>query len=218
MRSFFRRILWILFRRHICKLKIPGFKAGIFTFAYPNCSFSEYNRLSGNAILDNTSLGRFSYISGGQISNTRIGAFCSIAPNVKIGGLGKHPMNWISTHPAFYSINAPTKLTFSDKNYYTEFLPVVIGNDVWIGTNALILDGVTIGNGAVIGAGSIVTKDVLPYEIVAGVPSKHIRFRFSNEIIEKLELKPWWGKDISFLSRNASFIRSNDVDTFINLL
>lgn len=218
IRSIIRRIIWIVYRRNLYRIKLKGFSASPLSFAYNNCEFSEYNKISGKATLFNTKLGRFSYVYNAHVSNTVIGAFSSIGPDVKIGGFGRHPMKWITTHPSFYSTKPPVKLAFVDKEYFEEFLPVTIGSDVWIGERAMILDGLNVGNGAVIGAGSIVTKDVLPYEVVAGVPAKRIRFRFSEEEIEMLEKNTWWTKDIGFLIKNSSKFRSNNVQELMRVL
>lgn len=209
------RLFWIFIKRYWLKLKYKGFSASVRTFAYPNCKFSSYNSISGDAILFNTNLGNFSYVAGGQISNTTIGSFTSIGPDVKIGGFGKHPTNRLSTHPVFYSLTPPNTITFARSNVFTEFLPVTIGNDVWIGAKVLILDGIKIGDGAVIGAGSIVTKDVQPYEIVAGVPARHIRFRFSPELIDKILKNPWWNRDTDFYKKNASFFCDENISEII---
>jgi chloramphenicol O-acetyltransferase type B len=216
--SIARRIKWLFYRRLLLRLKLKGFTSSMLSFAYENCTFSEYNTISGASILFNTKIGRFSYVTSAQISNSKIGAFTSIGPGVKIGGFGKHPMHWISTHPAFYSTRPPSGFSFSDKNYFEEFLPVNIGNDVWIGERAMILDGVNIGNGAVIGAGSIVTKDVLPYEVVAGVPAKKIRFRFSDKEIIELEKAAWWDRDVNFYLKNAAQFRDENISKFIEVL
>jgi tetrahydrodipicolinate N-succinyltransferase len=85
---------------------------------------------------------------------------------------------------------------------FDEIHPVIIGNDVWIGANAVILDKVKIGDGAVIAAGAIVSKDVKPYTIVGGIPAKPIKKRFSEEEIEKLLEFKWWEKDIRWIREN----------------
>lgn len=126
---------------------------------------------------------------------TVIGAFCSIGCRVVIGH-GEHPTHFLSSNPYLYLDGLKWK---SDKtpvhNEYCIFDPIVIGNDVWIGDGAFIKNGVHIGDGAVIGARSLVTKDVPPYAIVAGIPAKVIRYRFSPEIIERLQASQWWNLD-----------------------
>lgn len=116
-----------------------------------------------------------------------IGSFCSIANEVKIG-VSEHPTDCLSTSPYFYQ-----KLGFKDIKENVKYVsPVKIGNDVWIGQSAFIKGGVCIGDGAVVGAYAVVTKDVPPYAIVAGNPAKLIRYRFSPEIIDALLELKWW--------------------------
>lgn len=110
-----------------------------------------------------------------------IGRYCSIANDVVIGP-SNHPITNFSTHPISYDID-----NFPDKNVKT-----IIGNDVWIGTRAIIKRGIKIGNGAVIASGAIVTKDVEPYAVVAGVPAKIIKYRFDSETIQELQALEWW--------------------------
>jgi acetyltransferase-like isoleucine patch superfamily enzyme len=147
--------------------------------------------------------------------NTDIGKFCSIGSFVSIGP-GKHPIEFVSTSPVFFSDNKQCGTTFADMSYYREMGSVKIGNDVWIGANAVIFDDVTIGDGAVIAAGAIVTKDVEPYAVVGGVPAKMIKKRFSDEIIEKLMQFEWWNKDEVWLRKNYKLF--HDIEEFMNLL
>jgi len=123
-------------------------------------------------------------------STESIGRFCSIAMNARIS-LKNHPMHWVSTHPFTYNKN----YGFVDKNQTIEGLTdkkTTIGNDVWIGANVSILAGVNIGNGAILGANSLITKDVAPYSIVSGTPAQHIRYRFDEDLIEKINRSEWW--------------------------
>lgn len=123
--------------------------------------------------------------------NLKIGKFCSIAfDNVKIFLGGNHRVDWATTYP-FNKI-----AEFSEASNITGHPSskgdVVIGNDVWIGMNATILSGVTIGDGAVVAAHAVVTKDVPPYAIVAGNPARVVKMRFSDDVIEKLLELKWW--------------------------
>lgn len=120
-----------------------------------------------------------------------VGAFCSFAPEVTIFLCADHRIDWLTTFP-FPRLWKEAKHI---KGHPTSKGCVIIGNDVWIGRGATILSGVKIGDGAVIGAKAVVTKDVEPYSIVAGNPARHIKFRFSQEIINKLMETRWWDYD-----------------------
>jgi acetyltransferase-like isoleucine patch superfamily enzyme len=137
------------------------------------------------------------YIAEGtSVGFTEIGAFCSIGPNVSLGGLGWHPTDRLSTHPVFYSSRLQAGTTFVEQG--NEFdnekeLPhTKVGNDVWIGAGCIVLDGVTIGDGAIVAAGAVVTKNVPPYAIVGGVPANVIRYRFDIDTITALLKWRWW--------------------------
>lgn len=131
-------------------------------------------------VAENVEIGDYSYVnSNSYIENCIIGKFCSISSGVYICPF-EHDYSKVTTHPIMHS---------NTKNHMQK---VIIGNDVLISLNAIILRGVTIGDGAVIGAGAVVTKNVKPYEIVGGVPAKHIKYRFSESKISKLLEVRWW--------------------------
>lgn len=120
-----------------------------------------------------------------------IGAFCSIAENVQVFLGGNHRTDWITTFP-FGHIHHGELGGKDIEGHPATKGDVTIGNDVWIGTGTTIMSGVTIGDGAVIGANATVVKDVNPYEIVGGNPAKHLKYRFSKEIIALLLELQWW--------------------------
>ena len=134
------------------------------------------------------------------------------------GGLGRHPVHFVSLHPVFYSKLSQAGVTFSDRNYFEELLPVTIGNDVWIGAGAIILDGVTIGDGAVIAAGAVVVRDVEPYSIVGGVPAKLIRNRFNEETMRLLFQIKWWDWPLDTLKQTTHLLHSEDPADFEKLI
>ena len=177
-----------------------------------NCKFGIHTKVNNHSYLDNTSYGDFTYSAQHvTIINCTIGKFCSIAQGVSIG-LGKHPVNnFVSTHPVFYSTHKQCGTTFADKQYFDEMGTVEIGNDVWIGANAIILDDIKIGNGAMVAANSVVNKDVLPYSIVGGSPAKLIKFRFTEDEIEFLQTLKWWDKDVNWLKENYKIM--HDINT-----
>lgn len=127
----------------------------------------------------------------------KIGKFCSFGRNVVVFD-ANHPIMFKSTHPYFYEPGYGFVDEFKAKR-----VPKVIENDVWIGNNALILPNVKrIGNGAIIGAGSVVTKDVPDYAVVGGNPAKVIRYRFSDETIAKLLEEKWWDNSMEDIKTN----------------
>lgn len=138
-------------------------------------------------------LGKYSYLgSNSSVMDTVIGNYCSVASYCAIGG-DSHPTNFVSTSPIFYGQKSSLKKTWPEtqKNDYIQS-QVIIGNDVWVGEKCFIKGGVTIGNGAVIGAHSVVTKDVPDYAIAVGSPAKVIKNRFDPDMIEKLLEIKWW--------------------------
>lgn len=167
------------------------------------CTFGRYNTIYDNVLLDSCNLGDFTYIaSGTRITKVIMGKYCSIGPDCKIG-LGKHPSkDFVSTHPIFFSVLKQAQITFADQNYFEEFAEIKIGNDVWIGANAIVLDGIKIGDGVIIAAGSVVTKDVPAYAIVGGIPAKIIRYRFEKSEIDKLLEMKWWDTEMESLKNN----------------
>jgi acetyltransferase-like isoleucine patch superfamily enzyme len=180
--------LWVFFQRMI----------------NPSCTIHAASLCRGIKFGRNVTVGQGSHVCAGSIGNhtyinkyclidrntKSIGNFCSIAYGVKIG-LGNHPTKWVSTHPFAYDTKygfVSTGKSFDEQT--TE--SCTIGNDVWIGANAIILAGVQVGNGAIIGANSLVTADVAPYSIVVGTPAKHIRYRFDESMIAHLLELKWW--------------------------
>lgn len=142
---------------------------------------------------------------------TKIGRFCSIARDVNIIA-GTHPTHtFVSTHPAFFSLMQEENFGYVHKKKFQELkyaeperkLAVVIGNDVWVGANASIMEGVHIGDGAIVAANALVTKDVEPFEIVAGVPAKHMKWRFDENQRRWLNEYQWWNKSLDWIKNHA---------------
>jgi len=145
---------------------------------------------SGTSFVE-SKIGRHSFCGyDSDVYRASIGAFTSIANGVVLGG-ARHPMEWVGMSPVFYAGRDSVKAKFSE-HPLAKPPEVHIGNDVWIGRSAIVLGGITIGDGAVIGAGSVVTKNVPAYAIVAGNPARIIRYRFEEKIIRELEAIQWW--------------------------
>jgi len=195
--------------------------------AYPDCKFYKgaeliNSMLGGNNVLFNnvwvinSSIGAHTYIQkASTIVNANIGKFCSIAAAVSIGP-GVHKLDSVSTHPAFYLKNTPLAKTYCLQDEFKSSKQTVIGHDVWIGVRAIILDGVTIGTGAVIAAGAVVTKNVEPYNIVGGVPAKVLKTRFTSAEIELALKSKWWDKDEQWLQQNYKSF--NNISDFKRLI
>ncbi|HBM90665.1 MAG TPA: hypothetical protein DD400_02140 [Rhodospirillaceae bacterium] len=185
----------------------------------------------GVRFYETNSIGFLSYLSEeSRFFNTTIGRYCSIAESV-FSGIQQHPVDRISTHPFTYnwSLNPKEDLSciFSPFQEYQAVVDTkaplpnkdvprtIIGNDVWIGRSATIKPGITIGDGAVIGSHAVVTHDVAPYTIVAGVPARTLRQRFDDKTIEKFLKLQWWLYNISPLRKDPSY---TNVELFLEKL
>lgn len=123
-------------------------------------------------------------------------------------GLGTHPKRFISTSPFFYKKKYALKNSLAnDENFFQEYSRISIGNDVWIGTDVLIHDGVNVGNGSIIASKSVVVKDVPEYAIVGGVPAKIIKYRFSKDVIQRLKQLKWWDWETKKLVEFQAFFK-----------
>jgi len=139
------------------------------------------SRIVRKSFIRNSTIGDYNYIGPMCVfNNVEIGNYCSIAPGVQIGGM-EHSWWWGSTSTKLSDFGITDNKT-------------IIEDDVWIGGNAIVKQGVRIGRGAVIGSSSVVLKDVEPYSIVVGIPAKHLKFRFKSEIINELQKTEYWTK------------------------
>lgn len=164
---------------------------------YPKVKFDGY-------------MGKGSYIATNSSIYGRIGRFSSIASNCTIiQGIHPYTYPYTSTSPMFISLMKQNGYTFvkeqkmNELRYAEENYPVVIGNDCWIGERVSIIGGVTIGDGAVVLSGAVVTKNVPPYAIVGGVPATILKYRYSQEDIRFLLNFKWWDKEESWIRNNA---------------
>jgi len=172
-----------------------------------------YTHVQAHSVFCDVVVGDYSYFAGyNQVHYANIGKFCSVASYARIN---------TTNHPTYERI-AQHHFTYRSKRFGfgendAEFFAlrkgksVMIGNDVWIGHSSIIMPGVRIGNGAVIGAGAVVIKDVEPYTIVAGVPAKKINKRFDDDLIERIERIEWWEWDHKTLKERLPDFRNMDV-------
>lgn len=122
-----------------------------------------------------------------MIGNAEIGNYCSFGPDVKIGQ-SKHSIDYITTCQ---------KISSKNVNFSLNQKPAIIESDVWVGANAVIMQGVHVGTGAVVGANAVVTHDIPPYAIVVGVPARIIRLRFDEDTIKTILKTRWWEQDLN---------------------
>jgi chloramphenicol O-acetyltransferase type B len=142
----------------------------------------------------------------------QIGAFCSIASGVKIFLGSEHRTDWVTTYPFSVKWKKARHITGHPGSKGN----VIIGNDVWIGREAFIMSGVTIGDGAVIGARSLVAKDVPPYAIFAGNPARFIRKRFDDATIDRLLELKWWDWEDTEIEQMLPLLLSTDLNAFLD--
>ena len=177
----------------------PNIKVGIFTY------YSGYHH--GHSFENCV---RYLDRKRKDVDKLIIGKYCSIGSGavfIMAGNQG-HRTDWVSTFPFYYQANI-----FKDAiNPYKKIADTVIGNDVWIGSEAMIMAGITIGSGAVIATRAVVTKDVAPYAIVGGNPAKLIKYRFSASEIENLLKLKWWDWDEKKIKKNMTFLCSTKIN------
>lgn len=187
--------------------------------------FMGNNKVGRGSYIDSCSIGLGSYIGANCVlKRTRIGKFCSIGPNVRIVD-GNHPTHtYVTTYPAFFRKGKFCGLEFNPSNLFEEYTYTdeskkwlcEIGCDIWIGDSVSILNGIHIGDGAIVAAGAVVTKDVPAYTIVGGVPAKVIRSRFTNEQIDFLLKTKWWDMNIDTLTKLSD--KFSNIEEFTNVV
>ncbi|MBP7102821.1 MAG: CatB-related O-acetyltransferase [Bacteroidales bacterium] len=176
-------------------------------------------RVYGLTKLFNSTIDKYSYVGRKTtIVCADIGKYCSIANDVVIG-MGIHPLRTISTSPLFISKKNGTSHSWTNENVIDEYQRVSIGHDVWIGSKVIVMGGVKIGNGAVVGCGAIVTKDIPDYGIAVGVPAQIIKYRFEPAMIEALQKLQWWNFPETKLKNNISVFQKHDItESMLNQL
>lgn len=186
---------------------------------YKNISFfalwDDNSVISNKSLIDrfsrlsNSSVGRYSRVNKHcKIVNADICNFTGVSMDCQIG-TGGHPTYFASTSILFHKENKLTNKWVKPFNFSKG--RIMIGNDVWVGMKSLVIDGVKIGDGAIVGAQSVVTKDVPPYAIVAGSPAKIIRYRFTPEIIDRLLEIKWWDLEDDEINEKLDFFHEHEI-------
>jgi phosphonate metabolism protein (transferase hexapeptide repeat family) len=181
-------------------------------------SLGRYTEVGARTTLLEVEMGDYSYVvNDADIAYARIGKFTSIAAMTRINP-GNHPMERASQAHFTYRASAYFDDAEDEESFFAwrRSHEVVIGNDVWIGHGAIVLPGRCIGDGAVIAAGAVVTKDVAPYSIIAGVPGKPVRERFPSAIAERLVALAWWDWDHARLRAALDDFRKLSIETFLD--
>ncbi len=174
-------------------------------------TFTNVSKLGPFVRLLKSNIGKYTRVSKGcSLLYTTVGNFSSFADNVQFGA-GRHPITHGSTSQLFYNRNSLFNKWVKPIKY-EQNRPIKVGNDVWIGSKSLIMGGVTIGDGAVVGSRSLVTKNVPPYAIVGGVPAKIIKYRFDQETIKRLLEIKWWNFTENEIDEHIGFFRESKID------
>jgi phosphonate metabolism protein (transferase hexapeptide repeat family) len=181
------------------------------------CRVGRYASVGERTILREVAVGDFSYFERhAEAIYTDIGKFCSVAANTRINAL-EHPLERATTHKVSYRPNEYFRYLGVDQEFRERRRRkrVTVGHDVWIGHGAVILPGVHVGNGAVIGANSVVTRDVPAYAIVAGAPAEVIRPRFPEDVTIRLAEMAWWDWPLDRLFEAIPDIQNLKIEEFI---
>ncbi|WP_306006403.1 chloramphenicol acetyltransferase [Aquicoccus porphyridii] len=191
-------------------------------FVHPDCEITDtrlgrYVEIGRGSRVAHSVIGDYSYCDRhADIANAEIGKFANIASFARIGPTD-HPMDRASLHHFHYRSADYWDDAQNDPDFFAHRRARIarIGHDTWIGHSAVIRPEVTVGHGAVIAAQAVVTRDVAPYEIVAGIPAKPLRMRFAPQIVERLIALAWWDWDHQTLRARLDDFRSLPIEAFL---
>jgi phosphonate metabolism protein (transferase hexapeptide repeat family) len=204
-------------RRHSPKASRDGSPRVHATAILRDCPLGRFTDIGERVSLAECEVGDYSYLErDSEAIYTTIGKFCAVASNVRLNALN-HPMERVSQHkityrPNEYFLGAKVDKSFRERRQQAR---VTIGHDVWVGHGAIILPGRSIGHGAVIAAGAVVTKDVEPYAVVAGVPARRIKWRFTEPVRQHLIALAWWDWEHDRLAAAIADMQSLSPEEFL---
>jgi phosphonate metabolism protein (transferase hexapeptide repeat family) len=182
-----------------------------------NAKLGRFTEIKERVQFWDSELGDYSYVERHcEVIYARIGKFCAIASDARINAL-EHPVGRVSQHKITYRPNEYFLGAKLDKEFRERrrAKTVATGHDVWIGHGAIVMPGIKIGHGAVVAAGAVVTKDVAPYAIVAGIPATFLKWRFPPKLSERMIALAWWDWDHDRLADAAADMRTMDVEAFL---
>ena len=207
LKSFFSRVYY--------RIKFPKIRLKTRVYVGRGSKFEGENSIGDKTVFAG-SMGYASNIAEECNFTANIGRYTSIGARVYTLQFTHPTHTFVSTHPAFYSLIKQSGFTFVSEQKFDEFryvdkkkrIAVNIGSDCWIGSDVILLGGITIGDGAIIAAGSVVTKDVEAYSIVAGNPARLLRKRFDDAEIDFLKKLKWWDKPIEWIAEKSDYFEN----------
>ena len=182
-----------------------------------NAKLGRFTEIKERVAFSDSELGDYSYVERqAEVIYAAIGKFCAIAANTRINAL-EHPLERVSQHKMTYRANEYFLGAKLDQDFREarRAKAVATGHDVWIGHGAIVMPGIKIGHGAVVAAGAVVTKDVAPYAIVAGIPATFLKWRFPQKLSERMIALAWWDWDHDRLAKAAADMRTMGVEAFL---
>jgi phosphonate metabolism protein (transferase hexapeptide repeat family) len=204
-------------RRHSPKASRDGSPRVHASAILRDCQLGRFTDIGERVSLAECEVGDYSYLErDSEAIYTTIGKFCAVASNVRLNALN-HPMERVSQHkityrPNEYFLGAKVDKSFRERRQQAR---VTIGHDVWVGHGVIILPGRSVGHGAVIAAGAVVTKDVEPYAVVAGVPARRIKWRFTEPVRQRLIALAWWDWEHDRLAAAIADMQSLSPEEFL---
>jgi len=182
-----------------------------------NATLGRFSEIKERVQFWDSELGDYSYVERhAEVIYARVGKFCAVASAARVNAL-EHPMARVSQHKITYRPNEYFLGAKLDKEFRESRRAKIVetGHDVWIGHGAIVMPGVKIGHGAVVAAGAVVTKDVAPHAIVAGVPAKFLKWRFAPKLSERIIALAWWDWDHDRLAIAVEDMRTMGVEAFL---